>query len=301
MLLSTFNGEEFLEELLNSVAHQESVDIKVLVRDDGSTDRTFDILNSYSRALEMQVLQGINIGSNRSFQELFRLARSQDFDYLAFCDQDDVWHPTKLKRAFESLERNQKNFYASKRRLIDSNGKQLGLYPSGRVRTSFANSIVENVCAGCTTVLSEPFFREVVEIFPFDVEGDIDHILYILAAASNSCYFDQESRINYRVHGKNQFGIRNGYFFNMKKSIHGMSRKMTTAVAISQVIENFSDPVNVHLLWKLSTRRGFIQRVFIILRMPKLRQRIFEDVLLRIFLITNRKHYDKLFTEFTIV
>jgi glycosyltransferase involved in cell wall biosynthesis len=301
VLLSTFNGEEYLEELLNSVAHQESVDIKVLVRDDGSTDRTLEILDSYSKSVEMEVLQGVNIGSNRSFQELFRMARLQNFDYLAFCDQDDVWQQTKLKRAFESLERSSKKFYASKRKLINSNGKQLGLYPSGRIRPSFANAIVENVCAGCTTVLSESFYREVVEIFPFDIEGDIDHILYMLATASNCCYFDQESRIYYRVHGGNQLGIRSGYFFDIKKSIHGVTQKMTTAARISKVIENFSDPVNVHLLWKLSTRRGFIQRVFIILRMPKLRQRIFEDVLLRIFLITNRKHYDKLFIEFTSV
>ncbi len=299
MLLSTFNGEEFLEELLNSVAHQESVDIKVLVRDDGSTDRTLDILNSYSKSVEMEVLQGVNIGSNRSFQELFRMARLQNFDYLAFCDQDDVWQQTKLKRAFESLERNSKKFYASKRKLIDSNGKQLGLYPSGRVRPSFANAIVENVCAGCTTVLSESFYKEVVEIFPFDIEGDIDHILYMLATASNCCYFDQESRIYYRVHARNQLGIRSGYFFNLKKSIHGVTRKMTTAVRISQIFANFSQPVNCELLWMLTTRRPLISRTFVILRLPKLRQKIFEDALLRLFLITNRKFYHNLSREVT--
>ena len=301
VLLSTFNGEEYLEELLNSVAHQENVSVKLLVRDDGSTDQTLEILNSYSEYVEMEVLLGVNIGSNRSFQELFRLAKLEDFDYLSFCDQDDVWYPTKLKRASDSLERNSKTFYASKRQLIDADGKQLQLYPSGRVRLSFANSIVENVCAGCTTVLSESFFREIVEIFPFGVEGDIDHILYMLAAVSNSCYFDQESRISYRVHTRNQLGVRSGFFLNLKKSIHGVTRKMTTAVRISQVLANFSDPVSSQLLWKLTTRRAFIQQAIVILRMPKLRQKIFEDLLLRLFLITNRKIYGKLSREFTNV
>jgi len=298
VLLSTFNGERFLEELLNSVAHQEGANVKLLVRDDGSTDRTLEILNSYSRSLEIEVLQGVNLGTNKSFQELFRLARLKEFDYLAFCDQDDVWHPTKLKRASESLERNRKNFYASKRKLIDANGKHLGLYPSGRIRPSFANAMVENVCAGCTTVLSESFYRKVVEIFPFDVEGEIDHILYMLAAASNSCYFDHESRISYRVHKGNQLGVRKGYFFNLEKSIHGVTRKMTTAVRISQVIANFSDPENSQLLWMLTTRRALIPQIFFILRMPKLRHRIFEDAALRLFLISNRRLYNKFFREF---
>lgn len=300
VLLSTFNGEEFLEQLLKSLVQQEGVSIKLLVRDDGSTDRTIEILSSYCNFLEMEVLQGLNIGSNRSFQELFQLARKEDFDYLAFCDQDDIWHPSKLKRASDALMRNRKSFYASKRNLINSDGKSLGLHPSGRVKPGFTNSIVENVCAGCTTVLTESFFRKIVEVFPFEVEGDIDHILYMLAASNNGCYFDQESRISYRVHSRNQFGIRSSYFLNLKESIDGVKRKMTTAVGISKVIANFSDPVNSHLILKLTTRQAFLPHAFAILQMPKLRQKIFEDVLIRIFLITNKKFYKDLSRQSSI-
>ena len=67
------------------------------MRDDGSTDGTIEILRS--RGLEAE--RGEHLGFVRSFAAL--LARS-DADYVAFCDQDDVWLPDKVSRAVARLE-----------------------------------------------------------------------------------------------------------------------------------------------------------------------------------------------------
>ena len=49
ILLSTYNGEKYLEEQLTSLINQEGVDIQILVRDDGSTDKTLHILNKWKK------------------------------------------------------------------------------------------------------------------------------------------------------------------------------------------------------------------------------------------------------------
>ena len=91
ILLSTYNGEKFLEEQLESILNQKGdFLLKILVRDDGSRDGTLEILEKYSKKIEMQIIRGENIGVNNSLRELF-MNCDIDCDYFAISDQDDVW------------------------------------------------------------------------------------------------------------------------------------------------------------------------------------------------------------------
>lgn len=109
ILLSTYNGEKFLRAQLDSLLAQTYEDIAIYARDDGSGDATLQILKEYvSRAesvgMEMYILDtGTNLGYPDCFWYLLR--QCPDAAYYAFCDQDDCWHPDKLKRAVEMLER----------------------------------------------------------------------------------------------------------------------------------------------------------------------------------------------------
>ena len=106
ILLSTYNGEKYIEELLDSLNNQTYKDITVWIRDDGSTDKTLDIIKQYrnTHLLPICILTDDfgNIGSTRSFEALMRHSQG---DYFMFCDQDDVWLPQKvelsLKRMYE--------------------------------------------------------------------------------------------------------------------------------------------------------------------------------------------------------
>ena len=99
ILVSTYNGEKYLPEQLDSLYAQEGVDIHILVRDDGSKDNTIGILKNYQGSKgKMTIIEGENIGAGQSFLALINEATTNypDYDYYAFCDQDDVWYGNKV-------------------------------------------------------------------------------------------------------------------------------------------------------------------------------------------------------------
>lgn len=105
VLLSTFNGEKFLETQIESILNQngqnKDFNLKILVRDDGSTDSTIGILKRQKR-IDILPSFGKNIGVKKSFFEL--LSKSPVADFYFFSDQDDIWPPNKIQRFLEHYE-----------------------------------------------------------------------------------------------------------------------------------------------------------------------------------------------------
>lgn len=105
ILLSTYNGERYLSEQLDSIIAQTVADWRLFVRDDGSTDTTVQLLEKYAKADRRirLITDGENIGACRSFERL--LTQCGEVDYYAFADQDDVWKPEKLAVCMEEMQR----------------------------------------------------------------------------------------------------------------------------------------------------------------------------------------------------
>src|SRR5690242_5828721 len=104
ILLSSYNGERFLREQLDSLLQQTHGNTRILVRDDGSTDGTRAILDAYAgRHGNIQGAYGDNLGHVRSFFWLLDHAPA-DAAYLCFSDQDDVWEADKVARGVRALD-----------------------------------------------------------------------------------------------------------------------------------------------------------------------------------------------------
>ena len=102
--MSTYNGEKYIRMQLDSILGQTYENLCLLIRDDGSTDRTVSILEEYAkRDNRITYYTGKNIGVIQSFLELLRNS-SEEAGYYAFADQDDVWLPEKIGRAVEKIE-----------------------------------------------------------------------------------------------------------------------------------------------------------------------------------------------------
>lgn len=105
ILLSTYNGEKYLTAQLDSLLEQTYENIKIYVRDDGSKDNTCAILSHYAQKGLINILGNPdkrNLGYMESFWILLR--ESGQADYYAFCDQDDIWYPDKVKLGVKALE-----------------------------------------------------------------------------------------------------------------------------------------------------------------------------------------------------
>lgn len=131
--LATFNGARFLEEQLDSIATQGFADWHLYARDDGSTDRTPEILSAFAarfpgRVTVLEDGQG-RLGARGNFGRLMAETREP---YIAFSDQDDIWRPDKLARALSRLSALETRFGAgtpamvhADRRLIDATGAEI--------------------------------------------------------------------------------------------------------------------------------------------------------------------------------
>ena len=110
ILMSTYNGERYLAEQLDSIIAQTCTGWRLFVRDDGSTDRTQQILDEYgAKDHRITLLRDQeNLGACRSFEHL--LEQCGDADYYAFADQDDVWKPNKLAICLDTIRKAERDF-----------------------------------------------------------------------------------------------------------------------------------------------------------------------------------------------
>lgn len=155
VLMSTYNGEKYLREQLDSIFYQKNVEVKVLVRDDGSKDGTINILDEYSKYNHLFYIKSENINWMHSFWVLVNMANG--FDYYAFSDQDDIWDEDKLFRAVLKLEKygNTPVIYCANQRIVD---KDMNILTHTEDTVDISNFTIldflvhGNVFRGCTEV-----------------------------------------------------------------------------------------------------------------------------------------------------
>ncbi len=203
VLLSTFNGQRYVEELIRSIIGQVDVEVEVLIRDDGSSDDTLRIIDALSENFsQIKLIKGQNLGVVRSFFELLKIAG--DSDYYAFADQDDIWKPQKLASAVLKLKKTNPGIaamYYSRLEFVDVNLEHIG-YSTKPVFSGFYNALVQNQATGCTVVLNERA-RLIISAKLPDWALMHDWWCYLVTSAFGTVVYDDNSYILYRKHGKN--------------------------------------------------------------------------------------------------
>ncbi|WP_040344886.1 glycosyltransferase family 2 protein [Neobacillus bataviensis] len=211
ILLSTYNGEKFVEQQLDSLMNQDHKNLEVLIRDDGSKDNTIQILETYSKQYpNIKLIKGANKGVIASFFEL-ALNASDTSDFFAFCDQDDYWRPTKVSRAIALLEKEDANIpllYFSRLDIVDDKLQFIKHSQIPPQEVGLKNAIIQNVATGCTIV----FNRAMLELFKSHIPAKEnitmhDAWFYLLGAAFGKLIYDKESHLLYRQHSSNALGM----------------------------------------------------------------------------------------------
>jgi rhamnosyltransferase len=218
VLLATFNGASHIDEQLQSLARQRGVRLRVLLSDDGSSDSTVALAQaSASRhGLALSVLPSTD-GTGSAARNFFRLFRHADFsgcDFVALCDQDDVWLEHKLARACSELARTGADAYSC---------NSVAFWPDGTqrdIRKDFAQRrldfLFEGASHGCTYVLTSDTarsFTALLEAKPLETARIDFHdwLLYAWAWASGlRWYMDGARTLRYRQSGTNVIGANSG-------------------------------------------------------------------------------------------
>lgn len=225
ILMSTYNGEEFIREQLDSVLAQNYPDVDILVRDDGSCDDTYVILKEYEEIHpNIRAYQGKNIGVNKSFFDLLKKS-NHDAAYIGFCDQDDYWMPEKIEKAVEQLEQmNGPALYCGAKTLADENLEPLKNQQNPHVNPGFGNAVIESICSGCTALMN----RELVDIIRKRLPEDVVHHdwwCYMAAVYMGTMYYDENSYIYYRQHRGNEVGASGSLFGQIKAKARDLKKR----------------------------------------------------------------------------
>lgn len=208
VLMSTYNGENYLKEQIDSIFSQDCDEkIILFVRDDGSSDGTLAILREYPRIenRELRWFQGENVGPQRSFLELMRLA--SDAQYYFFADQDDLWDSAKIRSAVEKMtEVDGVCAYCSNYRLAD---KDLHIIKNKVIektpKFSPLSIIFYNQIPGCTMGFNADLMKMWKEMH---IDNVMMHDSAVLSFASivGQVVYDSEARIYHRIHAENVVG-----------------------------------------------------------------------------------------------
>lgn len=211
VLLATYNGEQFLDEQMASLAEQTWPPIDLLVSDDGSTDGTLGILDRWAgswRKGAFQVVSGPKQGFAANFRSLITQAPVKS-GYVAFCDQDDVWLPRKLEKAIEIIGAHPTCvpvLYCGRTQLYPAeNGHDMS--PLFARPPSFLNALVQSIGGGNTMVMNAAAFSILQE--SCRRTGFVSHDWWaylIVSGAGGIVHYDPEPEILYRQHAGNLVG-----------------------------------------------------------------------------------------------
>ena len=224
ILMSTYNGEKYLREQIESLRNQQGVDAKILVRDDGSNDSTTQILEQYSKEGVLEWYAGENLKSARSFLDL--IYHTPYSDYYAFCDQDDYWMPNKLAAAIQLLEETDSGksaLYCSKTKIVDKD-----LHPIDQknkfefMALGMPSAFIINNAPGCTMVFNRYLLERVREYVPAYIGMHDSWIYKVCVVTGNQIIADKNAYIYYRQHGNNVLGGMHNPIKSWKRRINNL-------------------------------------------------------------------------------
>lgn len=210
VVLATYNGEKYLKEQLDSILRQKGVQVRILVRDDGSSDETVNILKEYKERGQLEFYTGEHLNVQKGYLDLLKHAPRSD--YYAFCDQDDVWDDDKLLFAVTELDEmpsDKPAIYYCGQRLVDENLRLISIHKIANDRSPHTNFLISNV-AGCTAVFNDCLVEAVNSVTPDFILMHDSWLFKVCLALGGSYYADSTAHINYRQHGNNVAGLNGG-------------------------------------------------------------------------------------------
>lgn len=284
ILVATYNGEKYFDELMQSLLKQTYSNIKIFILDDGSKDNTKNIITKYLSDKVKLIPNDKNLGYPFSFYKL--ITDCEPADYYCLCDQDDVWYPDKVEKSIKILEQynNQlPQLCFSAFEYCDENLIHLRDSDIPPENISFLKTFFQCYMWGFTTVFNETFRQKFIKKLPVKTR-DEDYWFHMMAVAFGEIHYNPVISAKHRRHGKNhsqdptsflRFQLwRIKYFlFNNQFSVyHNMLQEFY------QYYRKDLKPSDRKALFLFQSDGNSIKKAFY----PKrLRNKIFDEIMLR--------------------
>ncbi len=310
IILSTYNGEKYLREQLDSIIRSSFKNWHISVSDDCSTDSTCDILREYVQKYSPKIslhINDSNMGSTANFLSALKRASREETPegeqtYYMFCDQDDVWLKDKLYVTLKAMKRLERKIGSVKPSLIFSDAVLAGhdlsyisnsFYKSGHrsIRNlSLSRLLIENKCIGCTIMMN----KALVDMLGDNYESVRYHDWWmaLIASAFGGIRFLRVPTLLYRQHSGNQVG-QNGFAAYVrgrasdKKDIENrLSDTIAQARAFYECYKGRLGYKNARIVNEFAgiESKSFIMKRYLILRYRFFKSGILRNIALLLFI-----------------
>lgn len=212
ILMSTYNGEKYLQSQIDSIKEQEYKDWNLYIRDDNSSDNTREIIEQNeridSRIVWINKDEKDNVGVKMSFLKLMDTVNS---DFYMFCDQDDIWLPNKVKMSLEYAKRVNSNvpfLLHTNLTTIDSEEKVINnKVHKKKVSDDLSTMLNTNSVTGCTVLFNNSLKEKMLSDYRF-VDDMVMHDWWfaLCAKTMGKIVYVRTPTILYRIHGGNVVG-----------------------------------------------------------------------------------------------
>lgn len=205
IVMATYNGDRFLKKQLDSLTALTYPNIELIVSDDASTDQTLEILQAFSANCPYKLLQNKDhSGLVENFTKAIQLARGE---FIALCDQDDVWMPDKIETLLEHID--EFDVISGSFLVIDEKGNY---HTEGVMHEVYeashhgayrlADFLNENPILGCASLIRKQLIDRCLPI----PKGVLYHDWWFMVSAilrGRGVGYTDKLVLNYRQHGKN--------------------------------------------------------------------------------------------------
>lgn len=236
ILLAACNGEKFLKQQIDSILNQTYPNIRLIIRDDASSDATPTIIQSYIEKYPQRIIfiqENERQGVKCNFSKLMEYSTAP---YIMFSDQDDVWMPQKVQVTLDQME-NLEHKHGFHPYLVHSDlvvvDKDLKILNPSFWRYANLNPhqavtinrlLNQNVVTGCTVMINH-LLLEIARPIPEEAFMH-DWWMALAAAAFGKISFIQEPTMYYRQHGSNALGAQKfGSIKNLKANFQKLMNK----------------------------------------------------------------------------
>lgn len=210
VILSTYNGERFVREQLDSILNQTYKNFEIVVRDDGSSDNTVNIIKEYQKNNKnITLYERENVGFVKSFFELLKLA---DADYYSYADQDDVWIQNKIELAVQELNKldnTKPNMVFGNSDYYDENMKFIGKGDRNK-KYSFLRALFACCGQGMTMTVNKKTRDMIIENNPKSCFFH-DWWTYLLCVGLGNVAYNNVTTVKYRRRKENATSEGQGY------------------------------------------------------------------------------------------
>lgn len=294
ILLATYNGEKYITEQLDSIAHQTYHDYCCYIHDDGSTDGTRELVLNYCKRNpeQFRYVEGPSCGGAK-YNFFFLMENIQNEKYIMFSDQDDYWMPEKVEVTLRTMQEEENNGQNSTEYIcVYSNLEVVNTYLS-MINTSFykysgkqplkndlKSLIMTNVVVGCTMMINRKLLEKALELKNRELLFMHDWWIALIASASGKMIFIDKPLIKYRQHSGNVVGANkkngllkrvrsflsvNNYVANKKRMKRSINfSKSLIAIGIKPEKDDFLQDMSLSDGWNWFKRSRFFLRTGLI-------------------------------------